>query len=165
MDAARNVEDPGPDWRRHGVRIVHADELDANTPQTPGMSRAAAITTARAGAEKLWAGTVTIRPDAKTGAHHHGHLESIIYVVKGKARMRWGEHLQFTAEANPGDFIFIPPYVPHQEINASRDEVLECVLVRSDGQAVAINLDIEPVEKPETVLWVDPVHRDPAEKK
>ena len=55
------------------------------------------------------------------------------------------------------------PYVPHQEINASRDEVLECVLVRSDGQAVAINLDIEPVEKPETVLWVDPVH--PAEAK
>src|SRR3954465_9089378 len=101
------------------------------------------------------AGTVTIKPDAKTGAHHHGHLESIIYVIKGKARMRWGEHLQFTAEANPGDFIFIPPYVPHQEINASRDEVLECVLVRSDGEAVAINLDIEPVEKPETVLWVD----------
>jgi uncharacterized RmlC-like cupin family protein len=96
-------------------------------------------------------------PDAKTGAHHHGHLESIIYVVKGKARMRWGEHLQFTAEAGPGDFIFVPPYVPHQEINASRDEGAECVLVRSDGEAVAINLDIEPVEKPETVLWVDPV--------
>ena len=55
--------------------------------------------------------------------------------------------------------------MPHQEINASRDEVLECVLVRSDGQAVAINLDIEPVEKPEHVLWVDPVHRDPAETK
>jgi uncharacterized RmlC-like cupin family protein len=55
--------------------------------------------------------------------------------------------------------------VPHQEINASPDEVLECVLVRSDGEAVAINLDIEPVEKPETVLWVDPIHRDPAEKK
>ena len=127
------------------------------------MDRKAAINFARVGAQKLWAGTVTIKPDAKTGAHHHGHLESIIYVVKGKARMRWGEHLQFTAEAGPGDFIFVPPYVPHQEINASRDEVLECVLVRSDGQAVAINLDIEPVEKPETVLWIDPVHRDPAE--
>jgi uncharacterized RmlC-like cupin family protein len=85
--------------------------------------------------------------------------------VKGKARMRWGEHLQFTAEAGPGDFIFVPPYVPHQEINASPDDVLECVLVRSDGEAVAINLDIEPVEKPQTVLWVDPVHRHPDEKK
>ena len=107
---------------------------------------------------------MTIRLDAKTGAHHHGHLESIIYVVKGKARMRWGE--QLNSPPRPARrFHFVPPYVPHQEINASRDEVLECVLVRSDGEAVAINLDIEPVEKPETVLWVDPVHRDPAEKK
>src|SRR4249919_3191820 len=151
-----------PDWRENGVRVVRAGELDTNTPQTPGMNRAAAINFAKAGAQKLWAGTVTIHPDAKTGAHHHGALESVIYVVKGKARMRWGEQLEFVAEAGPGDFIFVPPYVPHQEINASRDEVLECVLVRSDGEAVAINLDIEPVEKPETVLWVDPVHRDPA---
>ena len=152
------------DWRTRGVRVIKRDQLDPNTAQTPGMHREAAINYARVGAQKLWAGTVNIKPDAKTGAHHHGHLESIIYVVKGKARMRWGEKLQFTAEAGPGDFIFVPPYVPHQEINASRDEVLECVLVRSDGEAVAINLDIEPVEKPETVLWVDPVHRDPAEK-
>jgi len=112
------------------------------------MDRKAAINFARVGAQKLWAGTVTIKPDAKTGAHHHGHLESIIFVVKGKARMRWGEQLQFTAEAGPGDFIFIPPYVPHQEINASPDQVLECVLVRSDGEAVAINLDIEPIGPP-----------------
>jgi uncharacterized RmlC-like cupin family protein len=152
-------------WKHDGVRVIPGNQLDPNVPSTAGMDRKAAINFARVGAQKLWAGTVTIRPDAKTGAHHHGHLESIIYVVKGKARMRWGEHLQFTAEAGPGDFIFVPPYVPHQEINASRDEVLECVLVRSDGEAVAINLDIEPVEKPETVLWIDPVHRDPAEKK
>src|SRR5262245_16856904 len=75
-----------------------------NTPQTPGMSRAAAITYARVGAEKLWAGTVTIHPKAKTGPHHHGHVESVIYVLKGKARMRWGERLQFMAEADAGDF-------------------------------------------------------------
>jgi uncharacterized RmlC-like cupin family protein len=152
-------------WKHDGVRVIPGDQLDPNVPSTPGMDRKAAINFARVGAQKLWAGTVTIKPDAKTGAHHHGHLESIIYVVRGKARMRWGEALQFTAEANPGDFIFIPPYVPHQEINASPDQILECVLVRSDGQAVAINVDIEPVEKPETVLWVDPIHRDPAEKK
>ena len=75
-------------WRLHGVRVVHADELDINTAQTPGMNRAAAITLARAGAEKLWAGTVVIHPKAKTGAHHHGPVESVIYVVSGKARMK-----------------------------------------------------------------------------
>ena len=159
------MSEPSDRWRKSGVRIIRAGELSSNTPQTPGMHRRAAVTTQLTGATKLWAGTVTIHPDAKTGAHHHGELESVIYVLKGRARMRWGEKLEYVAEAGPGDFIFVPPYVPHQEINASRDEVLECVLVRSDGEAVAINLDIEPVEKPETVLWVDPVHRDPAEHK
>ncbi len=131
-----------PDWKHHGVRVVHASELDANTPQTPGMNRAAAITHGRAGASKLWAGTVTIHPNAKTGAHHHGELESVIYVVNGRARMRWGDHLEFTAEAGPGDFIYVPPYVPHQEINASTDEPLECVLVRSGQEPIVVNLEI-----------------------
>jgi uncharacterized RmlC-like cupin family protein len=147
-----------PPWKHDGVRVIAGNQLDGNTAQTPGMDRRAAINFARVGAQKLWAGTVTIHADAKTGAHHHGHLESVIYVIRGKARMRWGERLEFTAEAGPGDFIYVPPYVPHQEINASPTEVLECVLCRSDGEAVAVNLDIEPVEKPDTVLWVDPTH-------
>jgi uncharacterized RmlC-like cupin family protein len=146
------------DWREHGVRVVRGDALDPNTPQTPGMTRAAAIDYARAGAQKIWAGTVLVDPNAKTGPHHHGALESVIYVVSGRARMRWGDRLEFMAEAGPGDFIYVPPYVPHQEINASARETLECVLCRSDGEAIAVNLDIEPVEKPETVLWIDPTH-------
>src|SRR5512136_1108991 len=135
-------------WKHRGIRVVHANELDINTPQTPGMNRAAAITHARAGAEKLWAGTVTIHPKAKTGAHHHGSLESVIYVVSGKARMRWGDALEFMAEAGPGDFIYVPPYVPHQEINASPEQPLSCVLVRSGQEPIVINLDIPVVEEP-----------------
>ncbi len=101
---------------------------------------------ARAGAEKLWAGTVVIHPMAKTGAHHHGPVESVIYVVSGRARMRWGERLEFVAEAGPGDFIYVPPYVPHQEINASDDAPLSCVLVRSGQEPVVVNLDLPNVE-------------------
>jgi uncharacterized RmlC-like cupin family protein len=154
----------GPvDWREHGVKVIRGDQLDTNTAQTPGMNRAAAINAARVGAQKIWAGTVTIHPNAKTGAHHHGALESVIYVVRGHARMRWGEHLEFTAEAGPGDFIFVPPWVPHQEINASTDDPLECVLVRSDNEAVVVNLNIDAVEEPESVYWVDPIHRHPDE--
>ena len=156
-DHAPNAPNDG--WKESGVRVIPADSLDANTAQTPGMSRAAAINFARVGAQKIWAGTVHIHAGAKTGAHHHGALESVIYVVRGKARMRWGERLEFTAEAGPGDFIYVPPYVPHQEINASSDETLECVLVRSDNEAVVVNLDIEPVEAPEQVRWIDPIHK------
>ena len=146
------------DWKSNGVRVIPGDSLDQNTPQSPGMTRAAAINYARVGAQKIWAGTVRIEPNAKTGPHHHGSLESVIYVVRGRARMRWGEHLEYTAEAGPGDFIYIPPYVPHQEINALTQAPLECVIVRSDQEAVVINLDIEPVEKPEAVAWIDPIH-------
>ena len=150
---------PTDGWKHSGVRVIPADSLDANTAQTPGMNRAAAINFARVGAEKLWAGTVTIHANAKTGAHHHGALESVIYVVSGRARMRWGERLEYVAEAGPGDFIYVPPYVPHQEINADADEPLECVLVRSGQEPVVVNLDIAPAEPPEEVRWIDPIHR------
>ena len=146
------------DWRENGVKVIKGNQLDTNTAQTPGMNRAAAINAARVGAQKIWAGTVSIHANAKTGAHHHGALESVIYVVRGAARMRWGERLEFVAEAQAGDFIFVPPYVPHQEINALKDTPLECVLVRSDNESVVVNLSIEAAERVEEVYWIDPVH-------
>jgi uncharacterized RmlC-like cupin family protein len=150
-----------PDWKNNGIKVISGDHLDTNTPQTPGMNRAAAITHATAGANKLWAGTVEINADAKTGAHHHGALESIIYIISGRARMRWGEQLEYVCEAGPGDFIFVPPYVPHQEINACENESLQCVLVRSDQDAVVVNLDIPVIEDPEGLHWIDPIHASP----
>ncbi|MBV8069446.1 MAG: cupin domain-containing protein [Acidobacteriaceae bacterium] len=129
-----------------GVKIVRAGELDPNTPQTPGMSRAAAITHARTGASKLWAGTVVVEPQAKTGPHHHGELETVLYVIKGRARMRWGDQLEFSEEAGQGDFIYVPPFVPHQEINALANEACECVVVRSGQEPIVVNLDLDTPE-------------------
>src|ERR1700709_714567 len=148
-----------PRWRTDGVRVIKGDRLDPNTAQTPGMFRQAAINHARVGAQKIWAGKVTIEPNAKTGVHHHGALESVIFVLRGRARMRWGERLEFVAEANPGDFIYVPPYVPHQEINAAPDQPLECVLVRSDNEAVVVNIpDVDPIEPPEECVWITRRH-------
>src|SRR5580700_5935873 len=147
------------DWKTQGVKVIPANSLDANTAQTPGMNRAAAINYARVGAQKIWAGTVSICANAKTGAHHHGALESVIYVVRGRARMRWGDRLEYLAEAGPGDFIYVPPFVPHQEINASDEAPLSCVLVRSGQEPVVVNLDLPNVESnPETVEWIDDLH-------
>ena len=149
------------DWRNDGVKVISGQHLDESTPQTEGMTRAAAINFATAGARKLWAGTVEIHPDAKTGAHHHGTLESIIYIIKGRARMRWGERLENVAEAGPGDFIYVPPFVPHQEINADAKEPLHCVLVRSDQEAGVVNLDLPVLEDPKGLHWVDAIHPVP----
>ena len=91
-------------WRHNGVKVIPGDKLDTNTAQTPGMNRAAAINDARVGAQKIWAGTVHIHPNAKTGAHHHGALECVIYVVSGRARMRWGDQLEFIGRGGAGRF-------------------------------------------------------------
>lgn len=157
----RFMSDSKINWREQGVRIIRNDQLDFNTPQTPGMTRAAAINRALAGAQKIWAGTVTILPNAKTGPHHHGELESIIYVVRGRARMRWGERLEYFAEAGPGDFIFVPPFVPHQEMNAQVDQPLDCVVVRSDQEPIVVNLEISAADQPEQIYWIDPAHPKP----
>jgi uncharacterized RmlC-like cupin family protein len=149
------------DWEQHGIRIVRAGELDANTPQTPGMTRAAAITHARTGANKLWAGTVIVQPAARTGAHHHGELETVLYIVRGRARFRWGNHLEFVAEAGPGDFIYVPPFVPHQEMNARPDEPVEAVVVRSGQEPIVVNLDIESPEPARSDPGPDGFHSKP----
>jgi len=129
-----------------GIRIVRSGELDHNTPQTPGMTRAAAITHARTGAEKLWAGTVVVEPNARTGPHHHGELETVLYIIRGRARFRWGERLEFVEEAGPGDFVYVPPFVPHQEMNATREQPVEAVVVRSGQEPIVVNLDIPSPE-------------------
>ncbi len=150
-----------PDWGKHGLRIVRSGELDLNTPQTPGMTRAEAISHARVGAQKLWAGTVVVHPNAKTGPHHHGELETVIYVVRGRARFRWGNQLEFVDEAGPGDFVYVPPYVPHQELNARKDEPVEAVVVRSGQEPVVVNLNIPSPEDGRDRPGNDPPGDDP----
>jgi uncharacterized RmlC-like cupin family protein len=83
----------------------------------------------------------------------------VIYVLNGVARLRWGERLEFAADAAAGDFIYVPPYVPHQEINPSADLQLQCVLARSGQKGLVFNLDIEDVEIPELVRWIDDLHK------
>ena len=157
-DAERNEK---TDWNQHGIRIVRSGELDRNTPQTLGMTRAEAISYARVGAQKLWAGTVKVDADAKTGPHHHGELETVLYIIRGRARFRWGDRLEFVDEAGPGDFIYVPPYVPHQELNARRDQPVEAVVVRSGQEPIVVNLDIPSPESTPGQAEADSFHPAP----
>ncbi|RVU18445.1 cupin domain-containing protein [Methylobacterium oryzihabitans] len=140
-----------PDWRNQGIRVVRAALQSCDTPETKGMNRQVALSGSRTGAQALWAGTNHIRPGEITGAHHHGPLESVIYVISGRALMRWGERLEFITEAGPGDFLQVPAWLPHQELNASDKEDLRCALVRSGPEEIVVNLNIDPVDEPE---WI-----------
>jgi uncharacterized RmlC-like cupin family protein len=122
------------------------------------MSRAEAISRAKGAAQKLWAGTVVVQPNAKTGPHHEGELETVIYVVSGRARFRWRDRLEFVDEAGPGDSVYVPPYVPHQELNAEKDEPVKAVIVRSGQEPIVINLDIPSPESMSEQAREAPIH-------
>ena len=123
-----------------GVRVVKPHQFDANTPQTPGMQRVAAISRQLAGSAGLWAGVTVVAPGIASGVHHHGALETIIYVVSGHGKIRWGAQLEHEEAVDPGDFIYVPPFVPHQEINPSPETPSQWVIVRNAQEPVVVNL-------------------------
>jgi uncharacterized RmlC-like cupin family protein len=124
------------------VIIVRPHERDAATAQTPGMTRVAGVAASTAGALSIWMGEVTTGPGFRSGAHHHGDVESAIYVLRGRYRFRWGDRLQHSAEGEAGDFIFVPARLVHQEMNLSEDEPLVMILARGGQENVVVNVDI-----------------------
>jgi uncharacterized RmlC-like cupin family protein len=122
------------------VRVVKPHQLDDHTPQSPGMRRLAAISHTLAGSEGLWAGTMLAEPGTASSVHHHGPLETVVYVLSGPNKVRWGSRLEHEADLETGDFLFIPPFMPHQEINPSPDQPTQWVVVRSGPEAVVVNL-------------------------
>ena len=122
------------------VRVVRRDHLSSDTPQTSGLVRHVAFDSRNPDAKVLSAFLTTVQPGAATGAHHHGDQETILYVLEGTARYRWGDHLEHVVEAGPGDFVFIPAHTVHQEINASADNPTVWVVTRSDPDPIVINL-------------------------
>src|ERR1700758_1061422 len=95
-------------------RVVRRDQLSDDTAQTPGLLREVAFDSRNPDAKVLSAFLSTVLPGAATGAHHHGDQETILYVLEGTARYRWGDRLEHVAEAGPGDFVFIPAHTVHQ---------------------------------------------------
>jgi uncharacterized RmlC-like cupin family protein len=126
--------------RYQPIRIVSPDHFDRQTAQTAGSERRAAIAADMGVATGLWGGIFIVEPGAKTGIHHHGEQETIAYVLEGDCLVRWGERGEFSATAHVGDFIQVPPRLPHMEINASRDRRFVWVVVRSTATPIVVNL-------------------------
>ena len=125
------------------VRVIRPHERDASTAQTPGMFRAEGAGAKTVGAVGIWVGHVTVDKGVRSGPHHHGALESVIYVISGRARFRYGDRLERVVEAQTGDFVFVPPYLVHQEINTSADEAVAMIVARSSQENVVINVEVE----------------------
>ncbi|MBF6599538.1 MAG: cupin domain-containing protein [Dehalococcoidia bacterium] len=122
-------------------RVIRPSGRDPATAQTPGMARVAGVSLATCGASAVWMGEVTTAARFRSGAHHHGDLESAIYVLRGRMRMRWGERLEHRLDAEAGDFVFVPAQTIHQEMSIS-DEPLVLILARGGQENVVVNVDL-----------------------
>ena len=139
----RRVGPVVPD-RAAAVRVIKPLDLDDQTPQTAGMHRLAAVSHVLVESNALWAGVMLAEPGTASSVHHHGPLETVVYVLSGRSKLRWGTRLEHEVDLEPGDFVFVPPYVPHQEINPSPDQPTQWVVVRNGGEAVIVDLTKAP---------------------
>jgi uncharacterized RmlC-like cupin family protein len=125
------------------LRLIRESDLSGGTAQTTGMQRSAAISGDLVGARELWMGRTVVRPGASSGDHHHGESETGIYVVSGHPVFVFrdpGSGEITRLETNPGDYVWVPPHVPHREENPSPDTEAVVVIARSTQEAIVVNV-------------------------
>jgi uncharacterized RmlC-like cupin family protein len=122
------------------VQVIHPADMDADTLQTPGSLRMSAISAGQGSGSSMWAGIFVVEPSAMTGIHHHGDQETVVYVLEGEALVRWGNRGEYSAMVRVGDFLRVPSWLPHQEINPSNEHPFRWVVVRSTPEPIVVNL-------------------------
>ena len=122
------------------IRVVRPDHFNSATAQTAGSKRTAAIYPGSGIVSPMWGGLFKVEPEARTGIHHHGEQYTIVYVLSGHSYIRWGERGEFNATAHAGDFLYVPAWLPHQEINPSSEVPFQWVVVRSTSEPIVVNL-------------------------
>src|ERR1700744_1392850 len=122
------------------IHIVSRAAFDRGTAQTPGSERRAAIAPALGIASAIWGGVFEVEPGSRTGIHHHGEQDTIAYVLSGMSEVRWGARGEFAARAKAGDFIHVPAFLPHMEVNPSETDSFHWVVVRSTATPIVVNL-------------------------
>ena len=126
--------------QQQSIRIVRPEQFNSATAQTPGSRRFAAIHPGMVMETPMWGGIFLVEPGARTGIHHHGEQHTIAYVLSGSSYVRWGDCGEFHATLHAGDFLFVPAWLPHLEINPSDDTPFQWVVVRSTSEPIVVNL-------------------------
>jgi uncharacterized RmlC-like cupin family protein len=122
------------------IHVIRPEQFDSATAQTPGSKRTAAIYPKVGIDSPMWGGLFLVEPGARTGIHHHGDQHTIAYVLSGTCTVRWGDRGEFDVTAHAGDFLSVPAWLPHQEINPSQEAPFQWVVVRSTPEPIVVNL-------------------------
>jgi len=127
-----------------GLRVIRAGEASGDTAQTPGMARSEAISGRQVGAQSLWMGTTVMAPASRSGDHHHGASETGIYVVSGHPAFVFRDPATGALarlETGAGDFVWVPPDLPHREENPDPETAAVVVIARSTQEAIVVGVD------------------------
>ena len=123
------------------VRARTDARLPQGLPFIPGISRRSA------GSSGICMYKVVIPPGAAAEPHSHVNFETAIYVLKGKVETRYGEGLKKSVVNQAGDFVFIPPDLPHQPVNLSDTETAEAIVARNDASESEAVVPYSPVSE------------------
>jgi uncharacterized RmlC-like cupin family protein len=110
------------------------------------MRRREAISGKTVGAQHLWMGQTHVPAHTASANHHHGGSETAIYVVSGTpvfvfVDLEGPEPVETRIKTAPGDYVFVPPWVPHREENPDPDAEAVVVISRTTQEAIVVNLD------------------------
>jgi uncharacterized RmlC-like cupin family protein len=140
MEKEVDIRIGSPTGSNSMISAVHPTGLSRETQQTPGSLRMSAIAARNGIASSLWAGIFVVEPSGQTGIHHHGEQDTVVYVLEGEARIRWGHSGEHSAAVGAGDFLHVPSWLPHQELNPSEEHPFRWVVVRSTPEPIVVNL-------------------------
>jgi len=122
------------------ISVIRPDQFSEGTTQTPGSQRRAAISAELGIHSALWGGTFLVEPGAQTGIHHHGMQDTVAYVLEGESYVRWGDRGEHSITAHAGDFLHVPAWLVHREINQSKDTPFRWIVIRSTPEPIVVNL-------------------------
>ena len=128
------------------LRQIGPAGLLGGTTQTAGMRRLEAISGKTVGARHLWMGQTHVPASTSSANHHHGGSETAIYVVSGHPVFVFldvdgDQPVETRLETAPGDYVFVPPWVPHREENPDGADEAVVVIARTTQEAIVVNLD------------------------
>lgn len=125
-------------------KVNRAADLKGDTGQTHNAQRISGVSKENSAASKIWFGKVYTGPGEVSGAHHHGEAQTGGYIFKGRGYIRYGERYENIVYMEEGDFVFVPPFMPHIEGNASKTEELIWMTTRTPDNIV-VNLEDQDV--------------------
>jgi uncharacterized RmlC-like cupin family protein len=123
--------------------VTRKNQEHRETGQSGGAERISGVSVQNTPATKLWFGKVSNKPGYRSLPHHHGEAETGGYVLRGKGRIYYGEGYSEWLDMEEGDFVFVPPFMPHVEVNMSVTDDLIWLTTRTPENIVINLADVE----------------------